>query len=212
MRELDYVKPRSPGSPALTRTVSPNSERMRKAIQYGKSLDEVAHIFKAGNNGAYANTWLLVDSKTSEIGKLELGLKNVIFSSSNDGYYFGANFPEDPKLIREETPSYRELSPAVKHGRIGGRRTWRRTGGKSMARWRKVTLQTVTTPKPKNRTARVAPFAARAVVVAPSTARSSPATPYPKCSSGLAWEFRTAPTSSSRTWARRMRRKHSCTT
>ena len=86
----------------------PEFQRMRKAIQYGKSLDEVAHIFKAGNNGAYANAWLLVDNKTNEIGKLELGLKNVIFSTSNDGYYFGANFPEDPKLIREETPTYRE--------------------------------------------------------------------------------------------------------
>ncbi|MHB8637969.1 MAG: C45 family autoproteolytic acyltransferase/hydrolase [Fimbriimonadaceae bacterium] len=84
----------------------PEFERMRKAIQYGTTLDEVAHIFKAGNNGAYANTWLMVDGKTNEIGKLELGLKNVIFSTSTDGYYFGANFPEDPKLIREETPNY----------------------------------------------------------------------------------------------------------
>lgn len=86
----------------------PEFQRMRKAIQYGTSLDEVAHIFKAGNNGGYANTWLMVDNKSGEIGKLELGLKNVIFSTSTDGYYFGANFPEDPKLIREETPGYQD--------------------------------------------------------------------------------------------------------
>jgi hypothetical protein len=82
----------------------PEFVRMRKAIQYGKNLEEVAKIFKKGNNGGYANTWLMGDTKTNEIGKLELGLKNVIFSTSTDGYYVGANFPEDPKLIREEVP------------------------------------------------------------------------------------------------------------
>jgi hypothetical protein len=85
----------------------PEFERMRKAIQYSESLDEASRILKLGNNGGYANTWLLVDSKTNEIGKLELGLKNVIFHSTTDGYYYGANFPEDPKLIREEIPGYR---------------------------------------------------------------------------------------------------------
>jgi hypothetical protein len=85
----------------------PEFERMRKAIQYADSLDQLTDILKTGNNGGYANTWLMVDAKTNEIGKLELGLKNVIFSSSTDGYYYGANFPEDPKLMREEAPGYR---------------------------------------------------------------------------------------------------------
>ncbi len=80
----------------------PEFMRMRKAIQYGKSLDEMVSIFKTGNNGGYANTWLMGDAKTGEIGKLELGLKNVIFSRSKDGNFVGANFPEDPKLIKEE--------------------------------------------------------------------------------------------------------------
>ena len=82
----------------------PEFVRMRKAIQYSKSLADVAAIFKKGNNGGYANTWLMGDAKTGEIGKLELGLKNVIFSTATDGYYVGSNFPEDPKLIREEVP------------------------------------------------------------------------------------------------------------
>lgn len=84
----------------------PEFERMRKAIQYSDDLDDVAHIFKQGNNGGYANTWLLADAKTNEIGKLELGLKNVIFSTTTDGYYVGSNFPEDPKLMKEEAPGY----------------------------------------------------------------------------------------------------------
>ena len=82
----------------------PEFVRMRKAIQYSKSLSEMVAIFKKGNNGGYANTWLMGDTKTNEIGKLELGLKNVVFNSTKDGYYVGANFPEDPKLIREEVP------------------------------------------------------------------------------------------------------------
>lgn len=80
--------------------------RMRKAIQYSKNLDDVyGHFFK-GNNGGYANTWLMVDANTNEIGKLELGLKNVIFHRSTQGWYVGSNFPEDAKLIAEETEGW----------------------------------------------------------------------------------------------------------
>lgn len=84
----------------------PEFMRMRKAIQYGESLDGMTAILKKGNNGGYANTWLMIDVNTNEIGKLELGLKNVIFSSATDGYFVGSNFPENPKLIAEEAPSY----------------------------------------------------------------------------------------------------------
>lgn len=80
----------------------PEFMRMRKSIQYANNLDDMLRIFKTGNNGGYANTWLMADSKNGEIGKLELGLKNVIFTRSKNGYFVGANFPEDPKLIKEE--------------------------------------------------------------------------------------------------------------
>ncbi|MFX8887345.1 hypothetical protein ABTM83_20055, partial [Acinetobacter baumannii] len=68
----------------------PEFQRMRKAIQYGTSLDEMVSIFKQGNNGGYANTWLMADSKSGEIGKLELGLKNVDFQRKKDGYFVGS--------------------------------------------------------------------------------------------------------------------------
>jgi hypothetical protein len=58
---------------------------------------------KEGNNGGYANSWLLADSRTNEIGRLELGLKNVTLERSKDGYFVGSNFPINPKLIEEET-------------------------------------------------------------------------------------------------------------
>ena len=84
----------------------PEFVRMRKALQYSENLATVAKIFKDGNNGGYANTWLLADTKKNEIGKLQLGLKNVIFDTKTDGAYYGSNYPEDPKLIAEECKSY----------------------------------------------------------------------------------------------------------
>ena len=69
----------------------PEFARMRKATQYANSLDEWVGLMKQGNNGGYANTWLLADNKTGEIGRLQLGLKNVIFDKSKDGFYVGAN-------------------------------------------------------------------------------------------------------------------------
>lgn len=84
----------------------PEFMRMRKAIQYSKSLDDVCRIFKNGNNGGYASTWLMADVKTGEIGKLELGLKNVSYDHTANGYFVGANFPENPKLLAEETRGY----------------------------------------------------------------------------------------------------------
>jgi len=81
----------------------PEFARARKAMQYATSIDEFARIMKEGNNGGYANDWLVADRKTNEIASLELGLKNVTLEKKTDGYFVGANFPINPKLAREET-------------------------------------------------------------------------------------------------------------
>jgi hypothetical protein len=81
----------------------PEFVRARKAMQYSESIDDFAHIMEDGNNGGYANTWLVGDRKTSEIARLELGLKNVTLERSKDGYFVGSNFPINPKLTAEET-------------------------------------------------------------------------------------------------------------
>ncbi len=81
----------------------PEFVRARKAMQYAGSIDDFARLMKDGNNGGYANDWLVADIKTNEIARLELGLKNVTLERTKDGYFSGANFPVDPKLIREET-------------------------------------------------------------------------------------------------------------
>lgn len=81
----------------------PEFVRARKAMQYAGSIDEFAHWMKEGNNGGYANNWLVADRKTGEIASLELGLKHVTLRRTKDGYFSGANFPVDEKLTREET-------------------------------------------------------------------------------------------------------------
>ncbi len=90
----------------------PEFMRMRKAIQYSNSVSDVIRIFKEGNNGGYANTWLIGDTKTNQIGKLELGLKNMISLVKTDGYFVGSNFPEDPNLIATEVPGGWNADPS----------------------------------------------------------------------------------------------------
>src|ERR1700688_4954694 len=86
--------------------------RARKAMQYSASIDDVARIFKEGNNGGYANDWLIADTRKGEIASLELGLKNVTLDRKTDGYFVGSNFPINPKLTAEET-DFPEDDPGV---------------------------------------------------------------------------------------------------
>ena len=81
----------------------PEFVRARKAMQYATSINEFARLMREGNNGGYANNWLVADRNANEIASLELGLKNVELRRTNDGYFSGANFPVNEKLAREET-------------------------------------------------------------------------------------------------------------
>jgi len=103
----------------------PEFQRARKAAQYGRSIDDFVRIMKTGNNGGYANTWLIGDTKTNEIARLELGLKNVNLARTSDGIFYGSNYPIDDKLIHEET-SY---DPAVMEASNTARKMrWERLG------------------------------------------------------------------------------------
>jgi hypothetical protein len=84
----------------------PEFMRSRKALQYANSIDDYVRIIKEGNNGGYANDWLIGDRKTGEIAYLELGLKNTPLWRTRDGYFVSSNFPRDPKLIQEETSGF----------------------------------------------------------------------------------------------------------
>jgi hypothetical protein len=80
----------------------PEFVRIRNAAQYANSIDEFANIMREGNNGAYANDWLIGDIKSGEIACLELGLKHTPLYRTYDGYFVGSNVAIDRKLRTEE--------------------------------------------------------------------------------------------------------------
>ncbi len=84
----------------------PEFVRSRKAMQYATSIDEYAKIMRKGNNGGYANSWLVGDRKTGEIAYLELGLHHTPLEKKKDGYFVSANFTKDPMVIRDDTPGF----------------------------------------------------------------------------------------------------------
>lgn len=84
----------------------PEFVRSRKAMQYANSIDDYVAIIKEGNNGGYANDWLIGDRKSGEIAYLELGLKNTPLWRTKDGYFVSSNFPRDPALIKDETEGF----------------------------------------------------------------------------------------------------------
>ena len=73
--------------------------RTKSAAVCGNSIDEYTKIMLDGNNGGYANDWLLGDNKTGEIAQFELGLKAWKVWRTKDGAFAGSNWARDPKVI-----------------------------------------------------------------------------------------------------------------
>jgi len=98
--------------------------RARKALQYAGSIDEYTKIMLDGNNGGYANDWLLGDRKTGEIAQLELGLKAYKLWRTKDGVLAGSNWARDPKVLKMDAPEFdpgnKESSPNARRGAMGG--------------------------------------------------------------------------------------------
>lgn len=116
-------------------TKSPEYVRARLACQYGDSIDRWVELMDAQNNGGYANMWLLGDLKTNTIAKYEQGLKYQNLEKKTDGWFFGCNAPEDPRIrnlecsdvgyedVRQQTGARRVRWPqllAQYQGRIDG--------------------------------------------------------------------------------------------
>jgi hypothetical protein len=83
----------------------PEFARMRRATQDASDLDAWCALMKQGNTGGYANAWLLGDTRTGEVARLELGLKYIGFERTRDGFFTGSNLAENVKLLRWETTS-----------------------------------------------------------------------------------------------------------
>ena len=77
---------------------NPIGYRIRKAMQYGESLDDYEKILLEGNSGDYANSWLFADINSNEIMRIELGLKYHNTERKTDGYFIGFNAAYDARI------------------------------------------------------------------------------------------------------------------
>ena len=100
----------------------PEFARMRRATQDAGDLDAWCALMRKGNNGGYANAWLLGDLNRKEIARLELGLKYVGFERKGDGFFTGSNIAEDPRILRLETTS---KDTDINASKIARRMRWR---------------------------------------------------------------------------------------
>src|SRR5437762_13287772 len=91
------------------------------SLQYAGSIDEYTNIMLEGNNGGYANDWLLGDRKTGEIAQLELGLRAHQLWKTKDGVLAGSNWARDLQVLKEDAPQFdpanKESSPNARRAR-----------------------------------------------------------------------------------------------
>jgi hypothetical protein len=81
----------------------PEFVRFRRATQDASSIDEWASVMRRGNNGGYANSWLIGDVNTNEIARLVIGLRYTSLEKKLDGFFTGSNIAEDLRILRLET-------------------------------------------------------------------------------------------------------------
>ncbi|MCC6130827.1 MAG: hypothetical protein IT186_12965 [Acidobacteria bacterium] len=88
---------------------TPQSNRIRKALQYGNSIDSFVKIMREKNNGLYTNDWPLADIKTGEAAIYLLGTHaDKLWRSSQSpapfgtpGFLWSNNNPRDPNVRAE---------------------------------------------------------------------------------------------------------------
>lgn len=91
------------------------ASRIRRAVQYADSIDQVVEILSDESNGLYTNQWLLADINTNEIAMFELGThRTKLWRSSRQewpdgtvGFYWGCNNIRDPEVYKETVPDLR---------------------------------------------------------------------------------------------------------
>ena len=95
---------------------SPYFCRIRKAMQYGKTLDDYADIMTNNNAGDYASSWLFGDVNSQEIMICELGKKITSVQRSKNAIYYGMNSAMSPELRAQETNDTEFFDPRTSSG------------------------------------------------------------------------------------------------
>ena len=97
---------------------TPQSNRIRKAVQYASTIDELAAILREKNNGMYTNDWTLADVKRNEAAILLLGTKqSKLWRSTDQPAPFGtpgflwANNNAREAAVRREVAAQPEDAP-----------------------------------------------------------------------------------------------------
>jgi hypothetical protein len=108
------------GFSGFDRNGVPEFVRARKAMQYAASIDDFARIMKDGNNGGYANNWLVADRNTERDRRSGTGSQERASAAHAGRLLRRLEFPIDPALTREETtfkPADAGSSANARHAR-----------------------------------------------------------------------------------------------
>ena len=76
--------------------------RIRKAMQYGNTLDDYVSILLDKNAGDYPCSWLLGDTRSGEIMRFELGKNHHSVAKTKNGLFYGVNQAIDQELVDNE--------------------------------------------------------------------------------------------------------------
>ena len=91
-----------PFGPWKVKGNTPVGVRVRKAIQYSDSIDDVIETLLDGNNGLYPSDWLIGDTEEGEIASLELGLYNHAITRTKNGYLWSCCNMKNNKVRWEQ--------------------------------------------------------------------------------------------------------------
>lgn len=106
----DFSKgPSDPTQPTVAKV--PYYLRIRKAMQFGKTLDEYVDIMSKNSAGDYACTWYLGDVNTGEIMMLEDGGDKVGVRRTMDGAFHGCNDAMTEEVAMIQTTSNEKYNP-----------------------------------------------------------------------------------------------------
>jgi len=90
--------------------------RIRKAMQYGKTLDDYVEIMSLHSAGDYACTWFLGDINTGEIMMLEDGGKHIGVERTRDGIFHASNDAMTPEVAMLDTTHSNKYNPDTSSG------------------------------------------------------------------------------------------------